>query len=262
MVWKQDLAKLKKEFKAEEGPAPKAPPPKPAPVAAPRVIEEEDALFLAAMGKAPRRPAATPVEAIQPPPVPKALAPAPVPAEDFGEAMGSLKGLKRLPEAPVRKAAEVPKPLVTVPEPAQPRLVEAAVAVPTPEPAPEPLPEPIQAPEAGIAPIPQALPGPQLIQLAAGMAIEVDGSLDLRGHSAADGLERLRERIQDGRFLGWRTLHVQLGPDAALREAFLAHLAGSEARTIGRYAQAPIPMGGSQAWILYFAIPSTPKAEA
>ena len=42
---------------------------------------------------------------------------------------------------------------------------------------------------------------------------------------------------------------------AALREAFLTFLADPEAQVIARYAQAPIPMGGSHAWILYYASP-------
>lgn len=105
--------------------------------------------------------------------------------------------------------------------------------------------------------------GPMRIQLAAGMAIEVDGSLDLRGHSRVDALERLAERIQDGVFLGWRTFHVTLGPSEDLREAFLAFLASPSARgTLARYAQAPVPMGGTQAWILYFAPAPGPRPEA
>jgi DNA-nicking Smr family endonuclease len=87
------------------------------------------------------------------------------------------------------------------------------------------------------------------------MAIDVDASLDLRGHSASDAKERLRERIADGLAMGWRTLHVNLGPSEALKQAFLAFLASSAAASVQRYAQAPVPMGGPQAWILYLGVP-------
>ena len=79
-------------------------------------------------------------------------------------------------------------------------------------------------------------------------------SLDLRGHSPVDAMERLKERLLDGHLLGWRTFHVQLGPSEELRQALLEFLAGPEAGLIARYAQAPIPMGGTQAWILYLGL--------
>jgi hypothetical protein len=90
------------------------------------------------------------------------------------------------------------------------------------------------------------------------MAIEVDGSLDLRGHSAVDLVERLKERLLDAQVLGWRTLHVIIGPSAEPREVLLAFLRSPEARVLARYAQAPVPMGGPSAWILYF----TPSGQA
>jgi hypothetical protein len=99
------------------------------------------------------------------------------------------------------------------------------------------------------------------IHLAAGMAIEVDGRLDLRGHARFDGEERLKERVLDGYALGWRTLHVNLGPAPELREMLLAMLTSPEGRCVTRYAQAPIPMGGSQAWILYFRPSTTPAPD-
>lgn len=83
------------------------------------------------------------------------------------------------------------------------------------------------------------------------MAVEVDGTLDLRRHSLNDAKERLKERIHDGAALGWRTLLVTLGPNEALKQGFLAFLTTSDASLISRYAQAPIPMGGAQAWVLY-----------
>jgi DNA-nicking Smr family endonuclease len=87
------------------------------------------------------------------------------------------------------------------------------------------------------------------------MAIDVDASLDLRGHSVPDAKERLRERIADGLAVGWRTLHVNLGPSEALKQGLLAFLASPAAASVQRYAQAPVPMGGSQAWILYLGVP-------
>jgi hypothetical protein len=96
------------------------------------------------------------------------------------------------------------------------------------------------------------------INLAAGMAIEVDGSLDLKGHSRNDGEERLKERVLDGYALGWRTLHVTLGPAPELREMLMDLLKASPGFPIARFAQAPIPMGGAQAWILYFRTGPSP----
>jgi hypothetical protein len=93
-------------------------------------------------------------------------------------------------------------------------------------------------------------------QLAAGMAIEVDGVLDVRGHSLQDAMERLKDRLGDGLVLGWRSLQVILGPDPKLHEGLLALLASGEAPMVARYAQAPVPMGGSQAWLLYLTVPS------
>ncbi len=242
MVWKQDLAKLKQQFKEVEEPKAKVSVPKPVPkLDPPGTIEDEDALFLNAMGRrasapAPRKekpPTAVEIDPVAPPvPVP--------PAEDFQAAMGGLKGLKpilaRIPVAPptveIPTSAPLPEPSAE-PKGAEAAEVEAAPLVPT-----------SPAPSRG---------GPALIHLAAGMAIEVDGSLDLRGHTPVDALERLRERLQDGVFLGWRTFHVTLGPSDELKEALLDLIRQPEAQVITRYAQAPIPMGGNQAWVLYYA---------
>jgi hypothetical protein len=97
---------------------------------------------------------------------------------------------------------------------------------------------------------------PVRFQLAAGMALEVDGTLDLRGHSLPDALERLKDRLGDGLVLGWRSLQVTLGPDPLLHEGLMDLLASGQAPMVARYAQAPVPMGGSQAWLLYFGPPS------
>lgn len=249
MVWKQDLAKLRQALKASEAPipkpSPKAPPSKP--VGPPKSLADEDSLFLQAMGQRPAKQAPSVSDLPEAKPA-ESAPPTPCPPEDFLEAMGQLKGLKRAPEGPSSPPTKMSPP------PSAPEAMEVPLATPVPEPKPEPI--------ALVEPDPVP-PRPVRIQLAAGMAIEVDGSLDLRGHSRVDALERLSERIQDGVFLGWRTFHVTLGPSEDLREAFLAFLASPGASSaLARYAQAPVPMGGTQAWILYFAPPSGPRPEA
>lgn len=240
MVWKKDLEKLKKSLAAEDPAPSKAPPPKPKPTEF-KPMEEEDAVFLSAMGKRPKAatPSILPGTAIAPPAAP---APPPPPALDFASAMGELKGMVALTPAglPVKPAAP---PAAKPPEPPAPAPAPVkAAAVPAPE-APEPPADP-------------QLLLPVQINLAAGMAIDVDGALDLKGHGRNDAEERLKERILDGYALGWRSLHVLLGPAEDLR-SMLLDLVGRSQR-IARYAQAPIPMGGSQAWILYFRNPGPP----
>ena len=244
MVWNKDLAKLKQELKTEENAGPKPPIPKPSPKPSlPRDLGDEDALFLAAMGgrkkSGPLAPDALPDALIDEP------APAqPVPEKmDFTAAMATLKGMKPVasPKLPLSKEpAALPPP---------PRPVEPEVELKLPI---DLLPP---APSVNLLAEPQpARTVPTLIQLAAGMAIEVEGTLDLRGHSPLDAIERLKERLLDGHLLGWRTFHIQLGSSEELRQAFLAFLTGPEAGLLARYAQAPIPMGGAQAWILYLAL--------
>jgi DNA-nicking Smr family endonuclease len=251
MVWKQDLAKLKKDLQEEAGAADA---PKPAPVkkpekpSAPRPLEEEDALFLRSMGKAPAPPLLPPGPRRPEPPA--ARAPSSHEDASFGAAMGELKGLKPL------AGAGVPPPLPDLPaavEAAPPpgRLEGTALTAPLlsqlmaaseetrPLDAPPPPPESIKP------------KGPVLIQLAAGMAIDVDGLLDLRNHTLSDARERLKERLEDAVMLGWRSMHVLLGPSEALKQGFLAFLTTPSARAVQRYAQAPVPMGGTQAWVLY-----------
>lgn len=239
MAWKQDLAKLKQQL----GPEAPAALPKVQPKAAPKpqgpaALDDEDAVFLSAMGlkpAAPRPPkaaaggAGTTLATPPPPPAP----------ETFQEALKDLKGLKPLeknrlestPPLPAPTPAPLPKALPPAP------VVEAVQPEPPPEPA---LPLPAM---------------PQRFQLAAGMAIEVDGSLDLRGHSVSDAMERLKDRLGDGLVLGWRSLQVTLGPDPALHEGLLDLLASGEAPMVARFAQAPVPMGGTQAWLLYLGSP-------
>jgi hypothetical protein len=88
------------------------------------------------------------------------------------------------------------------------------------------------------------------------MAIEVDASLDLRDHTLVNALDRLQDRLGDGLALGWRSLLVNLGPDPALHQGLLDLLASGQTPMVTRYAQAPVPMGGAQAWLLYFPTPT------
>lgn len=236
-MWKQDLAKLKPQL--GEDPTPAKPPPTPKPseeTRSPRLIEDEDALFLRSMGRTAAPPPSPAAPAAQPPPPPP-TAEAPV---DFAQAMSSLKGLKPMaPELPSPTPAK-PIPALAVPQPAAPHR---------PLPPTAPLPPAPQPPMLAAA---DARPkAPTLIQLAAGMAIDVDGVLDLRNHTLSDARERLKERLEDAMCMGWRSVHVILGASEALKQGFLAFLTTPPARAVQRYAQAPIPMGGPQAWILY-----------
>jgi DNA-nicking Smr family endonuclease len=249
MAWKKDLAKLKQDLgKEEAAPGKISPPPKPKavhPVSS--SIEEEDNIFLSAMGlrpKAGERAAAVslrdePPALVQPKPAPQAS------KAEFSSAMGDLKGLKPLAPA---IAQDAPAP-VPVPVPAVPAPVPEAVA-----PAPAPPAPVVEAAE----PAP-SVPRQVQINLAAGMAIVVDGSLDLKGHARSDAEERLKERILDGYALGWRTLHVLVGSSPELRQMVLDLLVSPAGSCVARYAQAPVPMGGAQAWILYFRGPGAPE---
>lgn len=242
MVWKQDLAKLKQQLNLppDAGPPVK---PKVVPKAEPKPIQDEDNLFLSAMGLKPKR---SPAPLADPAVVPEGVAPADeAPPVDFASAMSGLPGVKTLSRGLLAEASAPRKGPKPEPEKAQAAPpVEAAPAVP------EPLPTETLPPQVEVAGLPAS--GPRRIQLAAGMAVEVDGALDLRGHSVPDGMERLRERIHDAQALGWRTLLVTLGEAEPLREAFLDSLRGPMGQAVSQFAQAPIPMGGGQAWILYF----------
>lgn len=237
MAWKQDLAKLKQQLGPDTPSGPAKAQPKVAPKSlTPATLDDEDAVFLSAMGLRPSTKRAAPAPAVDIP----VAAPAPPPApETFQEALRDLKGLKPMEKprlnqaaAPVPKAAKPMVPAAPAPSTAPPKPTQAT----RPPAEPEPLPPPS---------------GPSRFQLAAGMAIEVDGSLDLRGHSVLDAVERLKDRLGDGVVLGWRSLQVTLGPDPALHEGLLGLLASGEAPMVVRYAQAPVPMGGTQAWLLY-----------
>lgn len=256
MVWKQDLAKLKQQLSSEPAPAAPKPPPKVAPKASGGPIEEEDAVFLAAMGLKPAAPKKQPRPAEAEPLAPSS--PEPSAPETFEEALKDLKGLKPLPMDLSKRArpAKAPQVLTKVPEPTSPPLpvIEAKAEAPPP---PAPLPPPHQpTPRPPAQNIPATM-RPIQFQLAAGMALEVDASLDLRGHSLTDAMERLKDRLGDGQLLGWHILQVTLGSDPVLHEGLLALLAAGEMPMVARFAQAPIPMGGNQAWLLYFCTATT-----
>ncbi len=236
MVWKQDLAKLKQAYKEAGGPPPPPLPvkPKPKPVEVKELVDE-DAVFLAAMGG--RAPKPVLAQVAEPPPAPFLMPSAGAEDISFEAGLADLRGFKPMTRNPVL----APPPVkATAPEPPPPQ-VEVAEALPVDEPLPDPAP--------GLAP--ESDRAPFRIQLAAGMAVEVDATLDLRHHSVPDALGRLRDRLEDGAMMGWRTLHVILGEDERLHQALLAFLSEGSSKA-SRYAQAPIPMGGAQAWVLYY----------
>ncbi len=246
MAWKQDLAKLKQQLGPEAPVAPK-PPPRPALKPA-GTLDDEDAMFLSAMGLKATAKVRAPKPADEPA-VPEAAAPVEqAPPETFQEAVKELKGLKALPKGIQHSAKPAKAPTKSVP--AQPPAPLAAI--PPAEVAP-PVPE-VQAPPPPLAALEAPAPAlmPVRFQLAAGMALEVDGTLDLRGHTLSDALHRLQDRLGDGLVLGWRSLLVNLGPDPILHQGLLDLLASGQVPMVARFAQAPVPMGGNQAWLLYF----------
>lgn len=277
MAWKQDLAKLKQQLAPEDPARPAAKPlPKPVPKpAGPASLDDEDSVFLSAMGLKPaasRPPVKTPLT-----PAPTVEAPPPLPPtpETFQEALKDLKGLKPMarslqgqldrepqvqvpPLSPVQAQNQAPPPLPPSQAPPQPPA-PPILLVPAPAPMPEKAAALVPMVVPGPAPAAGATSTPVRFQLAAGMALEVDGMLDLRGHSVPDAVERLKDRLGDGLVLGWRSLQVVLGPDPKLHEGLLDLLGSGQVPMVARYAQAPVPMGGSQAWLLYFT-PSQPQS--
>ncbi len=248
MAWKQDLAKLKQQLGPEVPAAPKAPVrpvPKPTGTGS---LDDEDAMFLSAMGLKAAAKVRAP-KATQEPAAPEAAAPVePPPPETFQEAVKELKGLKAMPRGIQHSAKPAKAPTKSLPaqQPAAiPAPPSAEVAPPVSEvQAPPPPSAPLEAPAPALMPL--------RFQLAAGMALEVDGTLDLRGHTLNDALHRLQDRLGDGLVLGWRSLLVNLGPDPVLHQGLLDLLASGQVPMVARFAQAPVPMGGSQAWLLYF----------
>lgn len=241
MAWKQDLEKLKQQL----GPEAPAPVPRvlPKPVAKPTgpvQMEDEDAVFLSAMGLKPAAARATEPATPRDPSMATEASILPAP-ETFLDAVRDLKGLKPMAKGLPDRPAPLPTPVVAIIPPAPP-----------PEQAEEPA-----RPELPSEAEPMVPPSlrPLRFQLAAGMAIEVDASLDLRGHSLSDAMERLKDRLGDGKVLNWRSLQVTLGPDPTLHEGLLDMLASGQAPMVARYALAPVPMGGTQAWLLYLGPP-------
>jgi hypothetical protein len=231
MVWNKDLAKLKKDLKAQEGNSkpPPAPSVKPASTL-PKSLEEEDALFLAAVGKS-----------INAPPKQQWASEG---ANEFEGAMSQLKGIKPITPATALAAPEGHPAVASVPQqtPEQNTVEELVASL-------EPIPTEFLKGEGGT----EAKKGlPEKIQLAAGMTIEVDGQLDLRNHNHGDAAERLKERVLDGLCLGWRSLHVILGNPGPLHQVFEEYINSPQSYPLAKYAQAPVPMGGSKAWILYY----------
>ncbi len=243
MAWKQDLAKLKQQL-GPEIPAPaRKTMPKPSPKSdGPAALDDEDAVFLSAMGLRPALPR-TAKFAASGGSVPAQQVPDPLAPETFQEALRELKGLKPLLKDLPDQPPISPSSAINAP-------ITAQVPIPTRIPEVVP-PEPVAATEPTTEPPTQPFT-PLRFQLAAGMAIEVDGTLDLRGHSLPDAMERLKDRLGDGVVLGWRSLQVTLGSDPALHEGLVALLTSGQMPMVVRYAQAPVPMGGTHAWLLYF----------
>ena len=244
MVWSKELARLKSDLKAQDGNVPAMPLPAAKPVpppAPPRTLEEEDALFLTAVGK-PKFASHKFLLDIEE-------------QGEFEEAMSQLKGIKQ--NKPDLQAVAQPEDLpVDKPEDAGRHLClegpkeDADVRSGSP-PSAEPPDEPKELPEKSVE-VPEAKGPPEKIQLAAGMTIEVDGQLDLRNHCDEDAHERLKERVMDGFCLGWRSLHVVLGNSDSLHQVLADYIGSPHSGAIAKYAQAPIPMGGEKAWILYY----------
>jgi DNA-nicking Smr family endonuclease len=90
------------------------------------------------------------------------------------------------------------------------------------------------------------------IYLAAGISVAVSSSLNLNGHTKSDADERLRECVINGYILGWHNVHIVTGCSEELETIITDLLKSSTGKYITRYARAPMPMGGPNAWILYF----------
>jgi hypothetical protein len=246
MVWSKDLAKLKQGLKAQSinssPQKPAKPPPRPI---MPKSLEEEDDLFLAAVGKA-RSASSITQAAFQG-------------EQEFTEAMSQLKGLKpKDPASPVATSAHKEPQGNGQPDP--PANSEKTFAATTTPPANAMASKPLDKRENTDSNAP-AKKAAEKIQLAAGMVIEVDGVLDLRSHNAEDATERLKERVLDCICLGWHSLHVILGYSEVLQSVFIDFINSPNSHPVAKYAQAPVPMGGAQAWVLYFA-PQTNKTES
>jgi len=234
MIWNKDLSKLKHDLKAQEENGTARPPAKPVKVSpapvVPKSLDEEDALFLSAVGKAVTL-------------APRAADISENPNE-FKEAMSQLKGLKQ-------GRSDIPASIVTPKAASEQRVAATEKCVESAAVLSDIVFMDLSEREDNIELIKKL---PEKILLAAGMNIEVDGVLDLRNHSVEDARERLKERVLDGVQLGWRSLHVILGNSEPLNKALIDYLNSSQSHPLSRYAQAPVPMGGNQAWILYYGV--------
>jgi DNA-nicking Smr family endonuclease len=234
MVWSKELAKLKQDLNTpgENQPAVLSAKPKPSPAPVqPKPLDEEDAFFLAAMGM----PRETNLK----------VGSSHDDSDVFEAAMSQLKGIRhKHTDVPLLLDSEEASGEDAEPQQAYPKE-NADESIPVAQELPEELPQ-----ENSRDGTSSTLP--EKIQLAAGMTIEVDGQLDLRNHNAVDARERLKERVLDGFCMGWRSLHVILGNSEPLQEAFIEYIGSPEPGPIAKYAQAPVPMGGTKAWILYY----------
>ena len=245
MVWSNDLAKLKQNLKAQDatgnvGSVPHAPAKQAAAPTVPKPLEEEDALFMTAVGKSVSHQ--TTQRHIEEQGT----------EDEFAKAMSQLKGVKPSGQRTQDAAAhQAPK-------------LEAAHADSASSPAPRPADDFDgfeDFADIGLAKGERRNKGdgarPEEFHLAAGMTIEVDGQLDLRNHNEADARERLAERVLDGQCLGWRSLHVILGNSEPLHQVLRGYLDSTQSAPLAKYAQAPVPMGGNKAWILYYHLHPT-----
>jgi len=245
MVWSKDLAKLKQGLKAQEaigGAAAQAPAKHTAAPIVAKPLEEEDALFLKAVGKSVSHSAT------------QRHLEGHGQADEFAAAMSQLKGIK--PSGPKTKmdsrAGGHAAPQGPKTETKHEKKTEADTMHSTNDvdnfDGFEDLKDIGHKRERDGGDWAK----PEEIQLAAGMVIEVDGQLDIRNHNETDARERLAERVLDGQCLGWRSLHVILGNSDSLRQVLLDYLNSPQSAPLAKYAQAPVPMGGNKAWILYY----------
>jgi len=231
MVWSNDLAKLKQDLKAKDATgggniAPLAPAKQAAAPIVPKPLEEEDALFMTAVGKSISHPVAQ-----------KQLEEQNT-GDEFAKAMSQLKGVKPSGQGTAAYADSAFNAQRAAPRPADDfeGFEDFADICLTKS----------ERRDRGDR------AKPEEFHLAAGMVIEVDGQLDLRNHNETDARERLAERVMDGQCLGWRSLHVILGNSETLHQVLRDYLNSPQSSPVVKYAQAPVPMGGNKAWILYY----------
>jgi len=234
MIWNKDLSKLKQDLKAQEENGTVNPTAKPVkaspPPVQPKTMDEEDALFLSAVGKAAVLPQKLPEISENP--------------NEFKEAMSQLKGIKH-------SRSDIPLSIKTPKVASEQRMVAKEKGMGSAAVFSGIVSKGLHEWEESIELIKKP---PEKIYLAAGMVIEVDAVLDLRNHTVEDARERLKERVLDGVSLGWRSLHVILGNSEPLNRTLIDYINSPQSYPLLKYAQAPVPMGGTQAWILYYGV--------